>query len=260
MADNRNYGKQVVLSLIITLVVLAAAVLGFAFFLLPKYQITTEQIYDIAVKLFPILIGLVMIQAGVVVAHRRDEDYADEMDKLPPNAYDKPLHVMPNDDPSTLSAQQFVATQAPVSVPVVPASPKVEEEKVSVQTVVRPETIDASFDSIFKNELQSAQDFDYDITLALVSVNDEYKEKLEGKFSTMITKAAYAFIQDDGTSALVFPFFNMEEVNEALHTVMDEVKTEFAEVKVGCASRNGRILTTDILMNEAKNNIKTFES
>jgi hypothetical protein len=83
MAESKHYGRQIVGSLVLTIIILGAVATLFGMYLIPKYQISREQIYNVAVKVFPLVIGLVMIQIGTMVASRRDEDYADEVDKLP---------------------------------------------------------------------------------------------------------------------------------------------------------------------------------
>ena len=91
MSENKHYGRQIILSLFLTVFILLALLYLASRYLLPLYSVNQEQIYDVLTKLFPLLIGLVMIEIGVLVARKRDEDIADQIDKLPPNAYDKPL-------------------------------------------------------------------------------------------------------------------------------------------------------------------------
>ena len=92
------------LKVILSSVVISALVLGifavvFLMYLVPSYQITNEQIYSVLIKLFPIIIGLVLIQIGIVVGKRNDDDFQDQIDKLTPNSYDSPLYKAPKDDP-----------------------------------------------------------------------------------------------------------------------------------------------------------------
>lgn len=99
MAKPSNTVKLVVTSIIISLIVLAVFVMLFLNFIVPAYQITEEQIYSVMVKLFPILIGLALIQIGVMVAKRGEPEYKDTIDRLSPNAYDSSLYTEPKDDP-----------------------------------------------------------------------------------------------------------------------------------------------------------------
>ena len=99
MARPSNTAKLVITSIVISLIVLAVFVLIFISYIVPAYQITEEQIYSVLVKLFPVLIGLVLIQIGVMVGRRGEPDYSETIDKLAPNAYDSPLYTSPKDDP-----------------------------------------------------------------------------------------------------------------------------------------------------------------
>ena len=92
------------LKIIITSVVISAIVLGifavvFLLYLVPSFQITNEQIYNVLIKLFPVVIGLILIQIGIVAGKRHEQDFSDKVDKLSPNAYDKPLYNEATDDP-----------------------------------------------------------------------------------------------------------------------------------------------------------------
>lgn len=264
MAERKSYGKQVFASLVITVLVLGALVYAFGAYLIPKYQISQQQIYDVMVKLFPILIGLVMIQAGVMVAHRRDDEYADQVDKLPPNAYDEPLSRLPGDDPARLKSQNMVFSQ-PLSEATKEEPAKTEEPIVaeSEETAISPtvtipaatQSVEDSFSSILENELESAADMDYDLTLVLATSSDEAgRAKTNERIASLIDHSAFAFTLDDGTEAMIFPFFNQEETEEVMDKVVETLRTEQPgnELKLGYASRSGRVIDSDILIGEAK--------
>ncbi len=57
------------------------------------------MINSVLTKIFPILVGLVLIEIAILVGKKNDEDYKDTIDKLAPNAYDSPLYTPPVDDP-----------------------------------------------------------------------------------------------------------------------------------------------------------------
>jgi hypothetical protein len=111
MSENKHYGRQILLSLFITVFVLLLLLYVASRYLLPLYSINQEQMYEVLIKLFPLLIGLIMIEIGVLVARKRDEDLADEIDKLPPNAYDKPLYTFPGDDPLHRHSDEMIFSQ-----------------------------------------------------------------------------------------------------------------------------------------------------
>jgi hypothetical protein len=260
MAENKHYGRQVVISLVLTIVILGAAFVFFGMYLIPRYQISREQIYGVMVKVFPFLIGIVMIQIGTMVAHHRDDDYADEVDKLPPNAYDSALYRMPQDDqsaPSTQNMAKAVPQVSPVIEPQMPPPQKMAEvEPVISPTVSVPaaETVDTSFTGIFENELKSAQNMNYDLTLLLVKTEDASRTKIVDRMSALMDKASYPFDLGDGTEAFVFPFYNQSEAEDFLKPVETQISQENpdAKWKKGFASRSGRVLSSDILLHEAE--------
>ena len=99
MAKPSKTAKLVVTSIVITLIVLAAFTLMFINFIVPAYQITEDQIYSVLTRLFPVLIGLILIQIGVMAAKKGEPEYKDTIDKLSPNAYDSALYTEAKDDP-----------------------------------------------------------------------------------------------------------------------------------------------------------------
>ncbi len=119
MSANKHYGRQIVLSLFLTVF----GILGLLFlasrFLLPHFEIDQQQVYSVLVRLFPLLLGLIMIEIGVLVARRRDEEIAEESDRLPPNAYDRPFYTLPGDDPSHLHTEDLTLAHRTASAAVV---------------------------------------------------------------------------------------------------------------------------------------------
>lgn len=126
------------LKIVLSSVVISALVLGifsvvFLLFLVPSYQITNEQIYNVLIKLFPIVIGLVLIQVGIVVGKRNDDDFQDQIDKLTPNSYDSPLYKAPTDDPlmkNDVTPEKFDADMASSSAAVKEVVREVPVEKI----------------------------------------------------------------------------------------------------------------------------------
>ncbi len=137
MSENKHYGRQIFLSLFLTVFLLLAGLYVASRYLLPLYDVNQQQIYDILVKLFPILLGLIMIEVGVMIARRRDEEYADQVDKLPPNAYDKPFYTLPGDDPSHLHSDEMLLSQQKVQANISQMQQTIEEEELKPQAVAR---------------------------------------------------------------------------------------------------------------------------
>lgn len=143
MSENKHYGRQILLSLFLTVFILLGLLYLASRYLLPLYSINQQQIYDVLVKLFPLLIGLIMIEIGVLVARRRDEDFADEIDKLPPNAYDKPLYILPGDDPlhrhtDGMVLSQNVADKYKPNDPALAPEDELIKASPSIREVIQP--------------------------------------------------------------------------------------------------------------------------
>ena len=67
MSKTKSTAKLVITSVILSLIVLAIFTLVFLKYIVPVYSITEKQVYDVLVKLFPILVGLALIQIGIIV-------------------------------------------------------------------------------------------------------------------------------------------------------------------------------------------------
>ena len=66
MSKTKSTAKLVITSVILSLIVLAIFTLVFLKYIVPVYSITEKQVYDVLVKLFPILVGLALIQIGII--------------------------------------------------------------------------------------------------------------------------------------------------------------------------------------------------
>ena len=158
MSENKHYGRQILLSLFLTVFILLGLLYLASRYLLPLYSINQQQIYDVLVKLFPLLIGLIMIEIGVLVARKRDEDFADDIDKLPPNAYDKPLYILPGDDPLHRHTDDMVLSQSVADKykPVEPALAP-EDELIKTTPSIR-EVLQPTFSKV--EQVEDTEDFE----------------------------------------------------------------------------------------------------
>ncbi len=91
--------RTVVATVIVTLVVLAALSYATLKYIAPAYQLNQNKIYQVAVKVFPLILGITLIAIASVLAGGKDDE-EDEDDKLPPNAYDSTFFDEPKDDPT----------------------------------------------------------------------------------------------------------------------------------------------------------------
>ena len=103
MSKTKSTAKLVITSVILSLIVLAIFTLVFLKYIVPVYNITEKQVYDVLVKLFPILVGLALIQIGIITGKQNEEDFKDQIDKLPPNSYSNSISSSTNDDPDNIS-------------------------------------------------------------------------------------------------------------------------------------------------------------
>ena len=103
MSKTKSTAKLVITSVILSLIVLAIFTIVFLKYIVPVYNITEKQVYDVLVKLFPILVGLALIQIGIIAGKHNEDDFKDQIDKLPPNAYSNIVDKQTKDDPDNVS-------------------------------------------------------------------------------------------------------------------------------------------------------------
>ena len=124
--DKKRNTKSVVLTIIVTVIVLVVlSVIGVRY-LMPIYAMehgTSPEgmhykIYSLAVRLFPLLVGIVLIIIASMIAGNKDDE-VDEDDLLPPNAYDSQLFEKPSDDPVGVPAPAAESIPEPVKPEVV---------------------------------------------------------------------------------------------------------------------------------------------
>ncbi len=288
MAGKKHrYGRQILVTVLVTVIILLILSFVFARFLVPLFNVHQDQVYSVLTKLFPLLIGLVLIECGVLIARRRDEDYADQVDLLPPNAYDKPLHQLPGDDPdhAVLSVGPDMAAKAPVEtveqeLPVEPSDVTAPIAAISPAPVVAPvepqviikevikevpvevpvagtyptEEFENSFNVIMDQELQSSIDVGYDISLTLVEVTAGDKDAVSALLLDSTKDNSYSFLLDNGKIAIILPFYQYEEARRYLLELLDSCKKQLegAGLQMGFASRNDRVVDVDQLYHEAE--------
>ncbi|MBP5161853.1 MAG: hypothetical protein ILP16_02620 [Spirochaetales bacterium] len=110
MSEKKKNSKSVVIAIIITLIVLGCLTFAGLRFFNASDEDSQVKIYEFAVKVFPLLVGIVLIVIASMIATSREEE-EDEEDKLPPNSYDQQLFEAPADDPATKTASMQVASE-----------------------------------------------------------------------------------------------------------------------------------------------------
>ena len=242
MAKPSKTAKLVITSIVITLIVLAAFTLVFINFIVPAYQITEDQIYSVLTRLFPVLIGLILIQIGVMAAKKGEPEYKDTIDKLSPNAYDSSLYTEPKDDPmlrgkvapevfgtGTRAAAQTEVKEVIKEVPVevvkevpvevvreveVPVE-RIREIQVPVEVIkeVAVGTPDAvlGFHDVLREESKAAEQMAYDLSVVAIKERDGLtEESIEASFGedTLV-------FSENGCFFAVLPFYTKEEAENA---------------------------------------------
>ena len=104
---SKKNSKSVVVTIIITLIVLGCITFAGLKYFSASDEASQVKIYEFAVKIFPLLVGIVLIVIASMIATSR-EDTEDEEDKLPPNSYDQQLFEAPADDPAARTASKPV--------------------------------------------------------------------------------------------------------------------------------------------------------
>ena len=253
MAKPSKTAKLVVTSIVITLIVLAAFTLVFINFIVPAYQITQEQIYSVLTRLFPVLIGLILIQIGVMAAKKGEPEYKDTIDKLSPNAYDSALYTDAKDDPmlrGRIDPEVFAAGGASaaagkeareivkeVPVEVVREVPVEVEKPVEVvkEVEVGEKSVPLDFHQVLAEETKEALAYGYDLSIAAIT-GDTTEETIEASFGedTLV-------FSENGLFYAVLPLYNKEEAQDALK--------DFSIVNI--ATLDGRDIAPDDLIQEA---------
>lgn len=99
MSKNTGYARNIFFSLIISVIIL----LGIGFisvnYLVPLYDLQSQDIYQFMIYILPIIIGVAFIEIGAMISSKRRISESDLYDELPRNSYDDPLYTAINDDP-----------------------------------------------------------------------------------------------------------------------------------------------------------------
>ncbi|HIV99426.1 MAG TPA: hypothetical protein IAB12_06605 [Candidatus Ornithospirochaeta avicola] len=111
MSESNKTVKLVITSVIISAVVLGIFTVIFSLYMVPNLGITDSQIYSVLMKLFPIVIGLILIEVGIMIARRNRKIEKNEEDRLPENQY---VDVSSNDPAKEVVRE--VVKEVPVEV------------------------------------------------------------------------------------------------------------------------------------------------
>lgn len=244
--SKKKGSRTALITVLVVLVIFAALTFAAIKYFIPLYQVSQSEIYSWAVKIFPLLIGITLIVIASMLGQNDHDDESGE-DKLPPNAYEKQLFENPADDPAKMAPQPVEKPVAPVQVtettPFVSIfdeqSPEEKQEVPEVEPAVEEAAeesteepapvlqpgqvavvVDASATQSFKEyegsparqateaEYDSAKDFGYDLTVALVSA--------ELSTVTLLLGEAGQCIDNGDNTVVVIPFESSDEAKEIL--------------------------------------------
>lgn len=202
---------SVIVTIIITLIVLAGLSFAGVKYLLPIYTAgqygsgdAIGDIYKLSVKIFPLLIGLVLIIIASMIASSRDEE-TDEDDKLPPNSYDNQLFEKPSDDPSFRS-------ESPKSDSEPEFTPEEEQQFVSI--------FDAPED---EKPVEAEQAPEADLSVFESEPEEEIEEETE---EPEVEEVAQPKAKEDALVDAIYALVNkLDEVSDV--TYYDEFDEDF---------------------------------
>ena len=102
--------SKILFSVLAAMALLAGASVLFITWAVPAYGIDIAVVYSVLTRLFPILIGLILMQIGIILASPSSSDKTDPADILVKDDYDDPLYALPNEDPAlkTTAASSYL--------------------------------------------------------------------------------------------------------------------------------------------------------
>ncbi len=270
MSKNTGYARNIFFSLIISVIIL----LGIGFisvnYLVPLYDLQSQDIYKFMIYLLPIIIGIAFIEIGSAISSKTKTKESDLYDQLPRNSYDDPLYTDMNDDPQKTDYMPKVEAEF---IPVNQGNIEVNSSVIKKQfeTISNPinTTVVNTASNLSKSlqeRLLSLSDEDAEKTLIYLD-NDSfyYESDLESSTAEKLltlceedaNKVLYWLEQDvvlvdtanvvdtniinrEFTDEVVLPFdkdtneaiinFSLEQAQNAVSYILNGAKTEFIPV------------------------------
>ena len=146
VSKKRSTAGTIAFSIIVASILLAAGTWFFVYWAIPAYELDSAVIYSLFIRVLPLLIGLTVLQIGVILSIPNSKDEADAKDILLRDSFDDPLYILPDEDPPISSVSPFkpiesVATPpvaATLAQPIHKPEPKVERHMPPVTTYISP--------------------------------------------------------------------------------------------------------------------------
>lgn len=275
MAKPSKTTKLVVTSMIISIAVLVVFVLVFMNAIVPAYEMTQSEIYSALTKIFPILLGLLLIQIGIMIAKKEDslEDAAPKEPEI--QIVEKPVEVIkevpvevikevPVEVVKTVEVPVEVIKEVPVEVvktvevPVevvktvevpVEVTKTVEvpvevirEVQVPVEVIKEvevekePEPVFLDFHQTLEAEAEDAAKFGYNLSVVAVKADGISEEAVEAA----LEEDSLVFTEN-GLIYTILPLYNRAEAESAM--------ADFSIINI--ASLDGRSVSASELIAEA---------
>jgi len=182
--------RTVLATVIIMIVILTALSYVVLKYLAPVYKLNQGKLYDVAIRLFPLLIGIVLITIATMLSGNNNEDEEDENDKLPPNAYDSFLFDKPVDDPNNAKKSKEDLEKSSTPKEEVPFVSVFEEEAQEPQKIepVSDEVSDKVSDEVSDKSGNELVDEDNEKEFMSDSLNriEAQIEKLTASIATLL--------------------------------------------------------------------------
>ncbi|MFA7590361.1 MAG: hypothetical protein WCY44_03120 [Sphaerochaetaceae bacterium] len=93
----QSIAAKVVISALVAFAVLAGGTVAFFRWIMPLGTINTETLYTVAIRIFPVLIGLILFSMGAIMAApTTEEDKRDSFDQVKADAVTEPFDRLPD--------------------------------------------------------------------------------------------------------------------------------------------------------------------
>jgi len=278
MAKNSGYARSIFFSLVISIIILLAIGFLSVNYLVPLYDIQSQDIYKFMIYLLPIIIGAAFIEIGTMISSKEKSNDLDPYDQLPRNSYDNPLYADVNDDPLNTNLVSQADTQfVPLHEEKVDVAPSVEESFNTIATPaneIKPESelpvsLQQRLLALNNDEAEMALSYLESSTTYCNSVLEESTaQKLLGLTEKEANKLLFLLSEESNVveaDAVELPFdehtasaimnFTEEQAKDAVEYILNGPKTEFIPVKYS-GEFDGSV--NAVLQTEIKN-AKEFE-
>ncbi len=267
MSEQKGYARNIFFSIIISLIVLLTLGYLSVRYLVPIYDIQSNDIYRFLIYLLPVLIGLALIQIGTIISHKDKDQDVDREDLLPKNSYDAPLFETINDDPSEKKA---TVTLEPITkLEKIPTAREYSIEDFLDKDVAsrlkkydtsqllaifndyeedKPDIIESPFNKDITNELAKLSVEDIVNALKWIEDGSENKNIIESPFNEEITKELSKLSTDDLIKAIKWLQSGESLTNDSSY-IFENISRETVE-RFQNISQNEADFAIDILDNK----------